>query len=95
MKSETRSLIENVIVAIAKEIALEQDDGNNIDYKKEITNEYWLLFNNSFWDNELLPVIKAQCSNLGKRKPLNDYGQTKTWRNAQKKLDNYIHSQIK
>lgn len=68
MNIETRTKYDDFILSVAKEIAEEQDNCNNLDYKLPILNEYYMFFNNDFFANEILPVVVAQIINLGKSK---------------------------
>ena len=73
MNTETRKHYDNLILAIAKEIAEEQDDCNNLNYKKPLLQEYYYLFNNDFFNEEIIPIVKAQIENLGKSKRVSKF----------------------
>lgn len=66
MNKETKQLYDKLVLAIAKEIAEEQGDCNNLDYQKPILSEYYYLFNNDFFYQEIVPVVICQIINLGK-----------------------------
>lgn len=61
---------DELVRLIANEIAIEQDNMNNPDYRKPILDEYYRLFNIDFFGNEIMPVAKAISLNLKKTPPV-------------------------
>ena len=61
---------DELVRLIASEIATEQDNMNNPDYKKPILDEYYRLFNIDFFEKEIMSVAKAISLNLKKTPPV-------------------------
>lgn len=76
-----------------KQIAEEQEDCKNIDYRKPITTDIYRKI--SEFQETLKDVAFAQSVNMGKTKPLGDTGSPKSYKRWEKRQRELISKAIK
>lgn len=88
MNIETKRKYDELIKLIAGEIAEEQENMNNPDYKMPILNKYYMLFNTDFFDNEILTVAKSISKSMKKTPPVGKWDKEapRSYRNFVKRM---------